>query len=48
VSDGPEEIDSKVLLQQGDELLRASRRLLDQLDEVVDLRDDADVDEDDA
>lgn len=32
---GPDEIDSKVLLEQGDELLRSSRALLDDLEDVV-------------
>ena len=32
---GPDEIDSKVLLQQGDELLKSSRALLDDLETVV-------------
>jgi hypothetical protein len=39
---GPDEVDSEVLLAQGDELLKASRRLLDQIGEIgdVDLRDE--------
>ena len=32
---GDDEIDSEVLLKQGDELLRSSRELLDDLAEVV-------------
>jgi hypothetical protein len=35
----PDEIDSEQLLAQGDELLKSSRRLLDQIGEI-DLRDD--------
>ena len=39
-----QELDTEQLLEQGDELLRSSRRLLDDLDEVIDLtEDDADV-----
>ena len=37
-SDGvrrPEELDSDAILKQGDELLRSSRALLDDLEEVV-------------
>ena len=34
----PEEIDSETLLAQGDELLKSSRRLLDELDDTIDLR----------
>jgi hypothetical protein len=37
----PQELDSDQLLAQGDELLKASRELLDQIDQI-DLRDDAD------
>jgi hypothetical protein len=33
----PDEVDSEQLLAQGDELLRASRRLLDDLDGRIDL-----------
>lgn len=32
---GPDEIDSQALLEQGDELLRSSRALLDDLETVV-------------
>jgi hypothetical protein len=35
----PEELDSEQLLAQGDELLKSSRELLDQIGEI-DLRDD--------
>ena len=31
----PEEVETEMLLAQGDELLRSSRDLLDQLDEVL-------------
>ena len=34
------ELDTEQLLEQGDELLRASRRLLNHLDDVIDIRDD--------
>ena len=33
-----QELDTEQLLEQGDELLRSSRRLLDDLEEVIDLR----------
>lgn len=38
---GPErdDVDSKTLLAQGDELLRSSRRLLAEIDDTIDLRD---------
>ena len=35
-----DELDTEQLLEQGDELLRSSRRLLDDLDDVIDLRED--------
>ena len=35
VREGDETIDSETLLKQGDELLRSSRELLDDLDDVV-------------
>ena len=34
-----DDITSEILLAQGDELLRSSRDLLEELDDVVDLRD---------
>ena len=34
-----QELDTEQLLEQGDELLRSSRELLDDLDDVIDLRD---------
>ena len=36
---GPDDqaVDTEQLLEQGDELLRASRRLLEDLDEVIDV-----------
>ena len=37
---GPDDIDTETLLTQGDELLRASRRLLEELDGTIDLRND--------
>lgn len=36
-----QELDTEQLLEQGDELLRSSRRLLEDLDDVIDLREDA-------
>ena len=33
----PEEVETEVLLAQGDELLRSSRHLLEELDDVIDL-----------
>ena len=41
---GPDEIDSKVLLEQGDELLKSSRALLDDLEAVVPTEDTPDID----
>lgn len=41
---GPDEIDSKVLLEQGDELLKSSRALLDDLEAVVPSDDAPDID----
>ena len=35
-----QELDTEQLLEQGDELLRSSRRLLDDLDEVIDIREE--------
>ena len=37
---GPDDLDSRALLEQGDELLKSSRALLDHLDEVVAAEDD--------
>ena len=31
----PDEVDSEVLLAQGDELLKSSRRLLEELDDIT-------------
>ena len=39
-----DEIDSKVLLEQGDELLKSSRALLDDLESVVADEDGPDID----
>ena len=44
VRGGPDEIDSKVLLEQGDELLKSSRALLDDLEAVVPSDDAPDID----
>ena len=40
-----QELDTEQLLEQGDELLRSSRRLLDDLDEVIDIREDGDAED---
>ncbi len=40
--DGGDDLDSEAILKQGDELLRSSRRLLDDLDGVVPTGDEDD------